>query len=386
MAERVKVGDIALAVCLQQAVFFEQHVHQQHIADVRLPMVAQHHNVGLFQRSLAPQALQKGAQLFVMPAQLHLGVLVEHAVGVAHRVQIAHFHQHDVRLLKIFQNIQRKRHGVKVQAAVWPFQKASVLIEIALHQIFGGRAGKVLFRLIAVVVVRHNHRHVHVVICPAGDRPAQRAHRHAVRMGHVQQGGRLYVLFHAVPGRIALPAAPQHLVVQNAVAAGIDAGEDGCMAGVGKRREHRVYLFHQRPLPQQFAEMGQRFHVGDIGRTQRIDAEHQKLRHVGPPSPSACGLLKCKFGTVPAKAACHGWAAAAPGYRNGTESARAGLPRPQNTSPGRGSRGRSNFRRRRLHIQTRRAAQCGAGWHMPGQTRQWACRLHAGRRRPGWEG
>ena len=140
VAERIKVRDIPLAVRLQQAVLFEQYVHQQHIVNICLAMVAQHHDIGMLQHSLAAQALHKCSQFLVMSVKLHLGVLMEHAESVTDRIQIAHFYQHNIRLFKIFQNIQRQSHGVKIQAAVWPFQKAPVFIKIALHQVFCGCA------------------------------------------------------------------------------------------------------------------------------------------------------------------------------------------------------------------------------------------------------
>ena len=138
-------------------------------------------------------------------------------------------------------------------------------------------------------------------------------------MRHVQQGRRFYVLLHAVPGRTALPAAPQHFVMQDAMAAGVYPGQDGCMAGISKRREHGIYIFHQRAFPQQSAKMRQRFHVGDIGCAQRIDTEHQKFRHVIFPSLSTRDLSEYKFGTVSVRVACHGWAEGVPGCRNGME-------------------------------------------------------------------
>ena len=112
-------------------------------------MVAEDDDVRLVQRAPAAQAFQNSAELLIVHAQLRLGLLTFHAVGVPGGVEVAHLHKHDVRLRAVLQNVERQRHGEQVKAARRSHQVAAVFIEVTIHQVCSGRVLQPLLGLVA---------------------------------------------------------------------------------------------------------------------------------------------------------------------------------------------------------------------------------------------
>ena len=214
-----------------------------------------------------------------MHAQLRFGLCTFHTVGMAGGVEVAHLHEHDVRLRAVLQDVERQRHGEQVKAAGRPHQIAAVFIEVTVHQICSGRVLQPFLRLVALVAVWNDHRHIHGIVRAAGNGPAQRAGRQAVLAGDVQQRFAADVRFHAVPRRVKMAAAGHFFIVHDPVPPGIGAGQDRGMAGVGQGREHRLDLFDERTALQDLREVRHAAHARDVGGTEGIDTEYKDFRH-----------------------------------------------------------------------------------------------------------
>ena len=279
MADGVERGDLSVRIDGQKAETAEVDVHQEGIADIGLAVVAEDDEIRLVQRALAAQAFQNSAELLIVHAQLRLGLLTFHAVGVPGGVEVAQLDEHDVRLRAVLQDVERQRHGEQVKAAGRPHQVAAVFIEVTVHQVCSGRVLQPFLRLVALIAVWNDHRHIHGIVRAAGNGPAQRAGRQAVLAGDVQQRFAADIGLHAVPRRVKMAAAGHFFIVDDPVPPGVGAGQDRGMAGVGQGREHRLDLFDERAALQKLREVRHAAHARDVGGTEGIDTEYKDFRH-----------------------------------------------------------------------------------------------------------
>ncbi len=214
-----------------------------------------------------------------MLAQLIGHFWMVHAICMAGGVQVAHFDQHDIRLIVIFQNIQRQRHGQQIQASVGAHDITAVLVKVALHQVAGGGVFQPGFGFPAFIGIGNDHGHVHVIRGGARNRPGKRAGGQALFSGYIQQSGNLYILFHVEPRFGKISAAANFLIVKNAMPVGITTGQDGGMTGIRQGRPDRFNVFNIRAGFQKRAEVGHGTHFFHIARAKRIDAKNQYFTH-----------------------------------------------------------------------------------------------------------
>ena len=293
------------------------------IPDIRLAVVTQNDQIGVLQRALAPQRFHNGAELLIMLAQLCRHLFVPDTVLVTGAVQIAHLDQHDIRLFIVLQNIQCHGHGQQIQTAIRSLDVAAVLIEIAIHEIFGGHILQIGIGIPAGIVVGHNHGHIHGVICAAGHRPGDGTGGKTVFSCPVQQCGHLHIGLFAVPWLIPVTAPPDFFIVVHTMPVHIAAGDDRCMAAVGQRRPHRLNLTDHGGALQIGAEVWHVAHQFHIAGAQCVQTEYQYFTHgyllqAGAKKRDSSMCILC---TIPAAAAHRPAAAGVRDYTNGRESA-----------------------------------------------------------------
>ena len=132
-------GDLSVRIDGQKAETAEVDVHQEGIADIGLAVVAEDDDVRLVQRALAAQAFQKSAELLIVHAQLRLGLLTFHAVGVP-----AESRSHS--LTSMMSTAAGRPPGMSSASAMVnrsrlrrSHQVAAVFIEVTIHQVCSGR-------------------------------------------------------------------------------------------------------------------------------------------------------------------------------------------------------------------------------------------------------
>ena len=299
MAERVKRLELPVRADPEQPLLLEHAVEVEHARHVSLPVVAHDDEVRPLKVAIAADALHEHAQLRVMLAQLLAGRFTLHAELVAHGVQIAHLHEHHIRLPIIADDFRRNRVGKRIQASVDEVvvaaEQVSVAPEVAVKRILRGYALVELAGIVPLVVHWHTHGQVDVHVCAGGNGPVHQAGAVAMLLRNFGEE----LLFHQRPARVPRPGIDtglHHLVVRDAVLVGIAARHDGRMAGIGEGRIDGKDLAHLRTMLEHPPEMRQRAHKFHVRLAERVDHKDKNLLlfHEMPPSESkrAGGLLR----------------------------------------------------------------------------------------------
>ena len=280
MAIGVPRAEGSVGVECLQARLLQHAVEVEYALNVRLAMVAHDDEVGMRKVAVAADGLHEYAQFAVVLFQLLAGEVRVHAEAVADAVQIAHLHEHHVRLMIVADDVRGDGIGEHIETAVdglvEPAQQVSVLPEIAVEQFGGGNALVVLPGIVAMVAHGHDHGKVEIHIRAGADRPVDQAGGVARLFGVLGEELLFHHLALCVPGH-GMHARLHHLVVGDAVAVGIAAGHDGDVAGIGERGVDRQHLLHQRAALQNGAEVGQRAHIGNVEFAQGVDHKDEEF-------------------------------------------------------------------------------------------------------------